>query len=99
MKVLTLVLASTLSFGSVASDSVEMCSEYSELAGSIMTSRQLNVSMADIYNVLKESPVGIEMMKEAYKVPLYSVESNKENAVMEFKNDIFMLCIQGREDL
>ena len=99
MKVLTLVLASTLSFGSVASDSVEMCSEYSELAGSIMTSRQLNVSMADVYGVLKESPVGIEMLKEAYKVPLYSVESNKENAVMEFKNDIFMLCIQGREDL
>ena len=70
-----------------------MCAGYSKLAKTIMELRQDNISMPDMYNALKDSELSIEMLKAAFKVPLYSTEDYKQNAVNEFANDVFLACI------
>ena len=93
----TIALTAALSFNVSASNEEEgnMCDGYSKLAGTIMEMRQENTAMSEMYNVLKGNDVSIALLKEAYKVPLYSVDSNKLKAVNEFKNTAFMACIEA----
>ena len=90
----TLALTTALSFSANADDAVDLCVSYSDAAEIIMTKRQNNASMADLYKLADGEQAIIVLMKEAYKVPLYSSAEYKSNAIDEFKNDIFMLCIQ-----
>ena len=95
MKLLTtLALTTTLSFSAIADDAVDLCVGYSVLAEKIMEMRQENISMADMYNVLKSNDVSIALLKEAYKKPAYSTVANKQKEIDTFKNNTFMVCIQ-----
>jgi predicted transcriptional regulator len=88
-----LALSLTMSFGTVANESTEVCVKYSELAAEIMSSRQSNIPIAKIYELLKGSDLSIALLKKAYKEPLWTAEQNKKKAVNEFANEVFMICI------
>lgn len=90
----TLALTATLSFSAIADDAVDTCVGYSALAEKIMEMRQENISIADMYSVLKGNDVSIALLKEAYKKPAYSTVVNKQREIDAFKNDTFMVCIQ-----
>lgn len=90
----TLALTATLSFSAIADDAVDFCVSYSEAAELIMTHRQNNKSMAELYKIAGDNDIIVTLLKEAYKEPLYSTAKYKSEAVDTFKNDTFMVCIQ-----
>jgi hypothetical protein len=89
-----LALSTTLSFSVGASnDSQDICLQYSELATEIMRARQNDKLISDIYPMVKDSDISIEVLKWAYEKPLESTPEGKETITRDFTNEVFMICI------
>ena len=95
----TLLTILTLSFSAQSSDmtKLEICTIVSEQASEIMTYRQSNGSMPELLTT-NTNEAFIEVVVMAYNIPLYRVEKNKRSAIGEFKNDIFLWCLDQVND-
>ena len=91
----TLLLAVTLlaSTTASASEEVEACVSFSDLANNIMSARQGGGDMVELYKAVEGFEAGQVLVKEAYKVPLFSMPENKQQAVDEFRNEAFSACL------
>jgi len=96
MKKLFLILVLLFSVNTQAD---EACEGLSYLAEVVMTQRQANRDVSELYSIAKAEPdiseIAIALIIDAYDSPLYSTESNKQRAIREFKNDIFILCLNN----
>ncbi|EJY5652760.1 hypothetical protein OGN88_002962 [Vibrio cholerae] len=73
----------------------EYCNSISELGKIIMNSRQRNIPLSKILE-LSGDELSKSIAIAAYKKPFYNVEENKNNAAIEFSNDILIECIESR---
>jgi len=83
------------------SEREKFCSELSRSSNLVMEARQLNVPLLDALNIIpKHAPDSLKKLLttiniEAYKSPLFSTDENKEIAITEFGNKIYLECISN----
>lgn len=74
----------------------KVCPSIGEMAEKIMSARQsgtiMSTAMAAVPadNALRD--LAIELVKRAYAVPQYSVQENRDQAVIKFRNDTELEC-------
>ncbi len=103
MKKLFLIIGlSVVSIFAQAEDNT--CSDISELAEAIMTSRQYGMSAIKLVKIAEESfgehdALAIEMIDAAFDEPRYTTEDFKQEAIEEFTSMYFLECYKiMRED-
>ena len=68
-------------------------------AASAMRARQLGVSLPKLMRQAEGLGGRVELFKyllrSAYKVPRYTTAVNKEDATLDFSNDIYAACLDG----
>ena len=98
MKNLIIAAALTLSFTAFAEEAeLDVCGELNNLARSVMNARQAGMEMRQLIQIVKDNEAGelaIEIIIRAYEKPRYSVEKNKQNAIKDFQNEIYLQCIR-----
>ena len=71
------------------------------MAGSIMKSRQNEVSMAKLMKATAEDQatdaLGAEVIKDAYNTSAFRTEENQKRAVSQFENKWFMICLKAKD--
>ena len=96
MKNLILATLLTLSTSANAEEAKTVtCEEIERLSRAIMDARQAGVALVDVTNVMKGSVLS-PIVIDAYSVPLWSVDTNKERAVNEFANSIYLICLKNK---
>jgi len=91
-----LIVASTFAF---AND--EMCTDMSELAASIMKARQQGASMSLVISAATKnlddatSAAIREIVIDAYNAKRWHSESIQKRAIDDYRNKIFLLCINS----
>ena len=92
----TITLLTTLSLTvnaeAITDEAINLCDEYSQLAGEAMKVRQNNIPLAQVYKAVKDK-LALSLIKQAIKEPIWSAPTNKKRAVDEFANDAFIACI------
>lgn len=72
------------------------CEQWYEVGHGIMSLRQSGMPITKIMNRIGESPEGknpiAEMVKLAYKSPVFETEEAKEKAAVEFGNQMYLIC-------
>jgi len=98
MKKLTIavVLALTIS-ANVQARTIETCKTIEGFAEEIMKARQAGVSASEAYEAVQDSPILTPMVRAAYKLSAYNTEEYQEQAVSEFKDDWFIICMDEVE--
>ena len=80
---------------------LEICKVTSEFAEKIMTLRQDGYDIAKVMNSIPNSKIGAilsNIVLEAYKIPVMSLQENKLKIILEFKNKVytdFMIVFLG----
>jgi hypothetical protein len=81
----------------------EVCSGFAELAEQAMSCRQENIDLQLVLGVIKKVNAGEAEAKlakiiilEAYDSPRFHLEENRQDAIMEYKNKIFLQCMKAR---
>lgn len=90
-----LILISALAFNCVAEEETSkfyMCDVYQEMATSVMSGRQENVPMSAMIKIAADNKVLANIVEMAYDRPSYSVFANKQEAIAEFTNEVYMAC-------
>lgn len=96
MKKVIAVLLVSLSLTAQAKDEVS-CDQIAELAGVVMNNRQIGVPMSNMWGIAKGNVFIEGMIKLAYDQPQFSTSRHQTQAVNEFKNEFFMMCVQSRK--
>lgn len=92
-----------LSFNVAAnnSETMEFCTAMSGLGESIMTARQNNADIGDMFALAQRftetSDLAVAMVTEAFNRPRFSTESNKQASIRDFKNEMFLVCLEARK--
>ena len=98
MKNLITAAALTLSFTAFAEEAqTDVCDGLNRMARSIMNARQSGMEMRQLIEVVRgneASEIAIEIIIRAYEMPRFSVEKNKQNAIKDFQNEIYLQCIR-----
>ena len=96
MKNLILAALLTLSTSVIAEEVKKTtCEEIEGLSRAIMDARQAGVALVDVTKIMKGSVLA-PIVIDAYSVPLWSVDANKERAVSEFANSIYLICLKNK---
>lgn len=91
------IVALMLAFSAHADDVSKMkwqekCKGVSEVAKSIMEARQGGAPMSKLMDIAAENGIMQAMVRDAYSVPHYSVEANKNRAAADFSNEQYAMC-------
>lgn len=94
-----LVLLANLSHAEDKDSKFQACDTASTLAKSIMGARQKGAEMKWVIGKIKDkdSPLGklaISLTEEAYSEPRFNTESNQQQAVTDFENEIYLACLK-----
>jgi len=78
----------------------EICSLQHGLATSIMTMRQNNISIVEVFELNKQFQT-IQSFADAltvlaYERPLFRVQVNKDEEITRFANEVFLACMRAR---
>ena len=79
----------------------QVCSMFSGLAKQMMTARQNGASMEEMMEVATNSgndavnQITKAMVIEAYEIPRFSLPENKQNAINDFADHIYLTCIKS----
>lgn len=95
----TMLVAALLLAGcapAIAEDHEKFCESYANLAESIMTSRQLGMSLSDLLAVTSDELSGITrpLIMDAYEKGQFSTETYKAKAIAEFRNKAHVTCLR-----
>lgn len=86
----------------VAGDVESFCANVSKAAGAIMQKRQENVDISKLMATLPEEGQVRKILKaiiiDAYNSPSYSTEKYKREAVMKFKNAVYIDCFEAMDN-
>jgi len=93
-----LLLLSSCSVVAANDEIIQRCTSQATIAANIMEARQNGAAIVRIFEVNKQFPEVKPLLDffttEAYKQPLYSSDTAKQQAIVEFSNTIFMTCMQ-----
>lgn len=85
---------------SAEKDQVKICMQITELAGVIMTKRQNGVEILQFMEVLEaegvKDPAFERILRLAYEKPRFTSSEYINQAVSDFKNEIYLLCRSGK---
>lgn len=99
-KLLLIPLLMTLPFTAQAQE-IDGCVALSTLAESIMSARQSNIDMVQVMEIANSDPniskVVVLLTKEAYSMPRFSTERIQQETIREFKNDVYLQCLNSRK--
>lgn len=79
------------------SASAGFCEDLSELAESAMIKRQEGARMERLYNHVEGNDLAQRIVRDAYNTPFYQTAKYKNQAVNEFANKWFRLCLKATE--
>lgn len=89
-----ILLATTLTLSTFAANAeTTYCEELEKLSRTIMTKRQENVPMVDMIKIVGNVEAAKLITMDAYERPRFSVADNKQNAINDFANEWFMVCL------
>lgn len=101
-KVIAGLLMGLASLSSIAEEQRDPCLWVSNLAESIMKSRQNEAPMAKVMGVFSggDAPDEIkkvmkDMVIDAYESPAFSSDANKAKAVAQFQNEMYLACVKA----
>ena len=98
MKNLIIAAALTLSLTAFAEEpKTDVCDQLNIMAELIMEMRQSGVEMRQLIRTVQDDEareLTIEIIIRAYEKPRFSVEKNKQNAIKDFQNEIYLQCIR-----
>lgn len=80
---------------------LEVCSEISSMAGSLVSARFAGVPMAKTMEVMtrnSDNPMLRQMVLDAYDIPDYSTQEYQERAKREHENREFAKCMRAFQD-
>lgn len=81
------------------SENIKTCKFYESLAEIIMDARQKGAPMSGLYEKdygsKEKNDITRGLIKEAYEIPRFNSEKSKKNAVLDFKNEKFGICIKN----
>jgi hypothetical protein len=89
---LTLLISSSVHAGDY-----EFCKVVEGFAEQVMLTRQAGVAASEAYSATQDNKLMSSMVKVAYKRPAYDTEQFRQQAVDEFKDEWFVLCMEDRE--
>lgn len=89
---LMLTLATTVQSDDMAH---AKCKQISDSGYNIMRAHQWGLSMSERMESFKEFEVAQSMIKMAYSEPRHSTKELQERAQAEFRDRIYLLCIEG----
>lgn len=104
MKYLLITAAVALAMPAAAQSSEEyaLCDAQGDFAEIVMKNRQDNISMADQIRIVRNYFVDRDqrrimqaIVQYAYEVPRYQTREYRRNAVAEFRNDIYSICLKS----
>jgi len=78
------------------------CENTDQIAQVVMSARQNGVAMADMIAAADKSSDKKEaiffktLIIMAYDRPGYSVSDNQQKAIVDFRNDIYSMCVKGQ---
>lgn len=102
MKITLLMVAFLLKITSAyADDWSKTCELYSQLAETIMTSRQAGVPMANQMKIAKGengSDVMVQLIINAYDKPRYNTEDMQQKSIENYRDDIYLACVKELKD-
>lgn len=78
-------------------DKFALCEQVQGLSKVVMEKRQQNFQMSELVNIAIKNDVpdlAIEMIKEAYGIPLYGTQTYKDREINEFSNKWYLACIK-----
>lgn len=90
-----LALSAAMTAPVFAIDVIEQCKAFEELAGSIMSARQNNVSIVKSLEIAGDNEAMKSIVMGAYEQGAMSYEPNKVRQRAEFANKWAMLCIKA----
>jgi len=93
-KILLTAAAGIIVAGSAYAGDIGKCEKIGELAGGIMTLRQLNTKMSKVINKLGPESPFVSIVIKAYETPLYSTEKYKKREIMKFENMYYIECLK-----
>ena len=75
----------------------DRCTFVSTVSGKIMTLRQNGSVITDVIAINNQFPELADLLNSitmvAFNVPSYAMESNKQGAITEFQNQMYMMCM------
>lgn len=80
----------------VKSEEKVSCEDIATNVALIMQLRQEGAAMDTVYNIFKESPVWQKVVIQAYEVPRYMVDSNRQREILRFKNEALLACYKSQ---
>lgn len=96
-----MVLAGVLFAGNAFAQEIDICDFTATIAERMMQSRQNNADLMSVSKAMKELelPESLDnlvqlIIRAAWAQPRYSVERNQKNAVMDFKNTLYLECLK-----
>jgi len=92
-KLMIVIVLSVFSIG--ASAQQVSCEKMHEVASMIMEVRQQGVPITEIIKATSSSPSFHALIREAYKKPLYNTTTYKEEAINEFANSVYLICMES----
>jgi len=72
---------------------MEICAIIAGQSYNIMTFRQANGDLVELMSLSDNEAFAI-VVKKAYARPLYQVQKNKQQEIQEFKNEMFIWCME-----
>lgn len=77
-------------------EATDPCLVLSEIAGMVMLNRQNGTSMSKLMQIADGNALFEEIIILAYDEPRFSTDSNKRNAVLDFRNEVEHACYSNR---
>ena len=74
----------------------DFCEQLTKLAGVVMESRQVGVTILELKEILEEDPIAMDLAVLAYQYPRYRSEEFQQEAIDEFRNEVYLVCIKHR---
>lgn len=82
----------------------ELCGPYAEMARGIMTARQNGVPMDQLFSLfadaVKAHPETGDLVRTsimaAYEVPRWNTQENQQAAVIDYGNEVMMMCMKAQ---
>jgi len=78
----------------------EYCDAWSTYAEVVMGNRQNNLDLSQMLSIASKNKdteaIATNLVIRAYDSPLFRVDKNKKEAIMNFKNKTMLRCVKGQ---
>ncbi|WP_072432769.1 hypothetical protein [Azotobacter vinelandii] len=82
-----------------AEESSDRCEQIGALAEVVMENRQNGISLMNSMKAAKDDRLAKDLIMWAYKKPGYSTDQLKKRAVVDFQNEVYMMCLESKEKI